>query len=286
MRALNEEVADFSTLVRCTDRALTETRASGSRIRIGAGVTMAGVLANPDLAFLPFRRPLGRRTRGARASHGRGQPVRAPALRRLRGRAARARRPRCRPQRIQPARDIHRRVPARSGLAFACGRRGGRVRAPARRTLAALPQGIEGAAEGCFAARHRRAAGGVGGTALRGAGRLLEHGPGADARRCGRARPGGSAAHPNRRGRPPPRLRPTAARLPPTPSRPRGIAGKSCPCTSRGCCSPGPEGSGRCSGRRSLAQPVALPAFARSPAAPESIRSESSRCPTRPSNSV
>ena len=52
VRALNEGVADFSTLVRCTDRALAGIRASGSRLRIGAGVTMAAVLASRDLAFL------------------------------------------------------------------------------------------------------------------------------------------------------------------------------------------------------------------------------------------
>lgn len=52
VRALNEEVADFSTLVRCTDRALAEIRASGSRVRIGAAVTMAGLLASRELAFL------------------------------------------------------------------------------------------------------------------------------------------------------------------------------------------------------------------------------------------
>ena len=60
VRALNEEAADFSTLVRCTDRALTEVRASGSRVRIGAGVTMAGVLASRDLSFLhPAARSVG-----------------------------------------------------------------------------------------------------------------------------------------------------------------------------------------------------------------------------------
>ena len=60
VRALNEHAADFSTLVRCTDRALIEVRASGSRVRIGAGVTMAGILANPDLAFLhPAARSVG-----------------------------------------------------------------------------------------------------------------------------------------------------------------------------------------------------------------------------------
>ena len=60
VRALNEDVADFSTLVRCTDRALTEVRASGSRVRIGAAVTMAQILASPDLAFLhPAARAVG-----------------------------------------------------------------------------------------------------------------------------------------------------------------------------------------------------------------------------------
>ena len=52
VRALNEEAADFSTLVRCTDRVLTEIRASGSRVRIGAGATMARILADRELAFL------------------------------------------------------------------------------------------------------------------------------------------------------------------------------------------------------------------------------------------
>ena len=60
VRALNEGVADFSTLMRCTDRALAEVRASGSRLRIGAGVTMAAVLASRDLAFLhPAARAVG-----------------------------------------------------------------------------------------------------------------------------------------------------------------------------------------------------------------------------------
>ena len=60
VRALNEGAADFATLVRCTDRALFEIRASGSRVRIGAGVTMAGILARRDLAFLhPAARSVG-----------------------------------------------------------------------------------------------------------------------------------------------------------------------------------------------------------------------------------
>ena len=60
VRALNEGVADFSTLVQCTDRALAGIRASGSRLRIGAGVTMAALLASRDLAFLhPAARAVG-----------------------------------------------------------------------------------------------------------------------------------------------------------------------------------------------------------------------------------
>ena len=60
VRALNEDVADFSTLVRCTDRALTEIRASASRVRIGAGVTMAMILAYRELALLhPAARSVG-----------------------------------------------------------------------------------------------------------------------------------------------------------------------------------------------------------------------------------
>ena len=60
VRALNEEAADFSTLLRCTDRVLVEIRASGSRVRIGAGVTMARILASRELAFLhPAARAVG-----------------------------------------------------------------------------------------------------------------------------------------------------------------------------------------------------------------------------------
>ena len=60
VRALNEDAADFSTLVRCTDRTLSDIRASGSRVRIGAGVTMARILANRELAFLhPAARSVG-----------------------------------------------------------------------------------------------------------------------------------------------------------------------------------------------------------------------------------
>jgi CO/xanthine dehydrogenase FAD-binding subunit len=42
----------ISTFVRTTDRSLSEIRPSGGRITLGAGVTMAQVLAHRDLAFL------------------------------------------------------------------------------------------------------------------------------------------------------------------------------------------------------------------------------------------
>ena len=60
VRALNEGEADFSTLVRCLDPALAEIRASGPRIRIGAAVTMARILAARELDFLhPAARSVG-----------------------------------------------------------------------------------------------------------------------------------------------------------------------------------------------------------------------------------
>ncbi len=51
MRAVNEGGA-APRLLRVTDPALREIRASGDTIRLGAGVTMADVLAHRDLAFL------------------------------------------------------------------------------------------------------------------------------------------------------------------------------------------------------------------------------------------
>ncbi len=52
MRALNEGDVSIGTVVRSTDRTLQEVRPAAGRIEIGAGVTMAGLLANRDLAFL------------------------------------------------------------------------------------------------------------------------------------------------------------------------------------------------------------------------------------------
>jgi len=52
MRALNEGDLSFSTIVRVQDRSLGTVRASGARVTIGAGVTLAQILRERDLAFL------------------------------------------------------------------------------------------------------------------------------------------------------------------------------------------------------------------------------------------
>lgn len=59
MRAMNEGVGP-ARLIRVTDVNLAEVRVTGDSIRIGAGVTMAGVLASRDLSFLhPVARLIG-----------------------------------------------------------------------------------------------------------------------------------------------------------------------------------------------------------------------------------
>ena len=52
MRALNEGDVSVSTVVRATDRALTQLDVASSRITLGAGVTFARVLAERELGFL------------------------------------------------------------------------------------------------------------------------------------------------------------------------------------------------------------------------------------------
>src|SRR4051794_9125416 len=52
MRALNEGELSFSTVVRVQDRSLATIRPSGGRVTIGAGVTLAQLLRERDLAFL------------------------------------------------------------------------------------------------------------------------------------------------------------------------------------------------------------------------------------------
>jgi xanthine dehydrogenase small subunit len=52
VRDLNEGDVGVTTLVRASDRSLSEIRPSGLRITLGAGVTMAQVASHPDLGFL------------------------------------------------------------------------------------------------------------------------------------------------------------------------------------------------------------------------------------------
>ncbi len=52
MRAVNEGDEAIATIVRSTDRGFTQARQAGARIEIGGGVTMARILADPELAFL------------------------------------------------------------------------------------------------------------------------------------------------------------------------------------------------------------------------------------------
>jgi xanthine dehydrogenase small subunit len=60
MRAINEGDPAVSTIVRSTDKAFAQVRPAGARIEIGAGVTMAQMLGNRELAFLhPAARAVG-----------------------------------------------------------------------------------------------------------------------------------------------------------------------------------------------------------------------------------
>lgn len=60
MRAVNEGDTSFGTILRTTDPALARVDAQGDRVRLGAGVTMAEVLAARDLGFLhPVARAVG-----------------------------------------------------------------------------------------------------------------------------------------------------------------------------------------------------------------------------------
>ena len=60
MRALNEGTQAFDTVIRVTDPALRQVKLEGDRLTVGAGVTMAAVLASRDLAFLhPVARSIG-----------------------------------------------------------------------------------------------------------------------------------------------------------------------------------------------------------------------------------
>lgn len=60
MRAVNEGDVSFETIVRTTDPVFARLRAGGGRLELGAGVTMAQILASRELAFLhPVARAVG-----------------------------------------------------------------------------------------------------------------------------------------------------------------------------------------------------------------------------------
>ena len=60
MRAVNEADPSIQTIVRSTDPSLTHVTLSSGRIELGAGVTMAAILAERELAFLhPVARAVG-----------------------------------------------------------------------------------------------------------------------------------------------------------------------------------------------------------------------------------
>ncbi|MFO1151398.1 MAG: FAD binding domain-containing protein [Alsobacter sp.] len=60
MRALNEGDVALHTVVRATDPALARIDASGSRVTLGAGVTLSRILAERELSFLhPVARSIG-----------------------------------------------------------------------------------------------------------------------------------------------------------------------------------------------------------------------------------
>ena len=60
MRAVNEADPAIETIVRSTDPAFSHISASSGRVELGAGVTMAAILAERELAFLhPVARGVG-----------------------------------------------------------------------------------------------------------------------------------------------------------------------------------------------------------------------------------
>jgi CO/xanthine dehydrogenase FAD-binding subunit len=60
MRAVNEADPAIETIVRSTDPAFSHISASSGRVELGAGVTMAAILAERELAFLhPVARAVG-----------------------------------------------------------------------------------------------------------------------------------------------------------------------------------------------------------------------------------
>ena len=161
MRALNEGDLAVSTVVRATDRALTRIERAGGRITIGAGVTLARMLAERELAFLHPDGALDRRPGGAQHGHGRRQSVRAGAVRRSHRRAARARRDGLRAGRLRRARDGDRGVSRRPRPRAARWCSASRASAPRpRRSAIARSPASSRRAPRCFRSRSMSPSGG------------------------------------------------------------------------------------------------------------------------------
>ena len=152
------------TLLRITDPACWQMNTAGARIELGAGVTMAMVLANRDLSFLhPPRAASAARRCGNMATIG-GNLFRRHALWRFHRRAAGAR---CAASRCMPA--TARRAPCRSRSFWRA--RARQVRAGRRRAVREppdaarfpLPQGQPGEAQGRLGAVDRGASAAAGG---------------------------------------------------------------------------------------------------------------------------
>ena len=75
MRAVNEGDQSFNTIVLANDPALKQVQPQGDRLVIGAGVTMAQILASRDLDFSAPGGPCGRRSGDPQHGHRRRQSV-------------------------------------------------------------------------------------------------------------------------------------------------------------------------------------------------------------------
>ena len=199
MRALNEGDVGISTIVRLEERALSQIRAMGARVTIGAGVTLAQILRERDLAFL----------------HAPARSIGGPAVRTMATVGGNLFAPSPYGDLTVALLALDATVSVMSGYGArdmaleeflagrdraAAGDRSQRLlRPPAQPGGVSLPQGRPGQAEGRLRPLDRRHRSAVGGRVVRGAHRLWRHGADRDPRQGGRARP--RRPHPGRIGR-------------------------------------------------------------------------------------
>ena len=191
MRAINEGAMTEGTLLRTLDPLLLAMNTSGAQVELGAGVTMAMVLASRDLSYLHARRAASAAPRcGPRRP---SAAICSPhALWRLHHRAAGARRCRhaaCRFRRR--AGDAARGDAGEPGAGRGGAGRLGWLQPPGRRRCVSFRQGRARAAQGRLGAVDRGASAAECRTDQRRADRLWRDGAGAAARQGGRARAGG-----------------------------------------------------------------------------------------------